>query len=341
MAEDKKKTKEFKLNLEIPPVDKEEAYLIIKEIEKASSALITFHARPDGDALGGAEALKCVLEQKGLDTCIVSPTTPPHIYDFLIDSYASKEEVKEKKFDLVFLLDCSDTSRLEGLEKIIEKSSRVINIDHHQFNSIKARVSYVRPEYSSVCELVLNVALAAKTKFTYHIAECLYTGILTDTNRFQEKNSTPRAHRIAAEFIEKGIVPVDVSSKIYGRLSLNRLNLLAKCINAIRFSPSRAIAYIVITPRMLDETGTKDEGTEGIINYARNIEGVQVGIIFRKIPGLSGIKVSIRSKGRVDVGRLSEKFGGGGHHNAGGFLLKGSFEKVVKRVLSEVEKCME
>ena len=327
--------------LEIPPSDRKEISLIREAIECSSSALVSFHARPDGDAIGGSLALKNVLEKKGLDVTIISPSPPSEVFSFLEGFESIRLSLEKKKFDLCFILDCSDNRRLESLTDILQNSFKIINIDHHQLNRMKADINYVRPDSSSVCELIFNIALELDSGIDLPAARSIYTGILTDTNRFQEKNATPRSHRIAAEFIERGIDPVEIFSKIYGNLSLNRLKLVSRCIESLKVSTSGRVAYIVVTPDMLVSTGTTDETLEGIINYARNLKGVEVGILFRKVSGLNGIKVSFRSKGKVDVGRLAGHFGGGGHHNAGGCLVKGRFEEAVEKVLGEIEKWME
>ncbi len=327
-----------KLSLKVPGPDRKVTSLIKKEVEKARTATISFHARPDGDAVGGGLALKRLLEQKGLSVNIISPGSPPEVYRYLEGFESIKTEPGITKTDLCFILDCSDSRRLESLGSIIKDSSKIINIDHHQFNSMDADINYVRPDSSSVCELILNLFLRMKVDVDLPAAICIYTGILTDTNRFQEKNATARSLRIAADFIECGLDPVVLFSKIYGNLPVNRLKLISECIRSLKITSEGKIAYITVTPEMLEKTGTSDENLEGIINYARNLRGVEVGILFRKIPGLNGVKASFRSKGKADVGSIASSFGGGGHHNAGGCLVEGSFEEVIEKIISEVEK---
>jgi phosphoesterase RecJ-like protein len=182
------------------------------------------------------------------------------------------------------------------------------------------------------------VALALDIDFNYDLALYIYVGILTDTNRFQEQNTTPRSHIVAAELIHKFINPVKISSLIYGNQTVNTLKLISRAIDSMEFSPSGKACSITITPQMLAETDTANENLEGVINYARNIKGVEVGILMRRIEGLNGVKVSFRSKGAVDVGWTASQFSGGGHHNAAGCLIKGSFEEVKEKVVTLIEK---
>ncbi len=338
MKKNNNKKEKIKLGLKIPKSDRKVTSLIKKAVENARSATISFHARPDGDAVGGALALKRILEQKGLSVNIISPSPPPEVYSYMEDFKSIKTQSGNIKTDLCFILDCSDSHRLESLSPIIKNSSKIINIDHHQLNRMNADIHYVRPESSSVSELVLNLALKMKADIDRPVAVCIYTGILTDTNRFQEKNATARSLRIASAFIDNGVDPVELFSRIYGNLPVNRLKLISECISSLKITPSGKIAYITVTPEMLERTGTTTENLEGIINYARNLQGVEVGILFRKILGLNGVKASFRSKGKADVGAVASAFGGGGHHNAGGCLVEGDFEWVIEKVLREVKK---
>jgi phosphoesterase RecJ-like protein len=296
------------------------------------------HTRPDGDAVGGALALGKILEKAGVDVEIISPTPPPAVYNFFTDFKKIKTGLPAEKKDIGFVLDCSDEKRLESLHDTLNYAKNIINIDHHQLNHEFGKINYIRPDCSSTCELIFNIALQMNIDFDYDLALYLYVGILTDTNRFQEQNTTVQSHLIAAELVEKFVSPVEVSSRIYGNNELNILRLVANAINNLALNASKQIGYITVTPKMLEDKGVQNEDLEGIINYARNIKGVEVGILFRKIPELKGVKVSFRSKGKVDVSKVARQFGGGGHHNAAGCLIEGGFKKAINNILEAVEK---
>ncbi|MFW6134138.1 MAG: DHH family phosphoesterase [Elusimicrobiota bacterium] len=327
----------MKSNLKIPEKDKKIISKIIKKIKKAKTAFITWHARPDGDAIGGGLALYRILNSRGLDIDLISPTDTPPVYEFLDDVKKIKTELPVNKKDIGFILDCSDKNRLENLKEIVQHADTIINIDHHQLNQNFGDIDYVRPDSSSICELIFNMALGINYDFEKMTSLYIYIGIFTDTNKFQEQNTTPRAHKISAEFIEHFISPVEVASWIYGNQDLENLHLISKAIESLNLSPTNRVGYIIITPQMQEEIGSDDKYMEGIINYARDIKGVEVGLLFRKIDGLDGIKVSFRSKGKIDVGKIAKKFGGGGHHNAAGCLIKGDFKEVTEKVIEEVE----
>ncbi|MDA3793315.1 MAG: bifunctional oligoribonuclease/PAP phosphatase NrnA [Elusimicrobia bacterium] len=328
----------MKLDLYIPDKDKDISKTIAEKIKEADSAFITWHARPDGDAVGGGFALKKILEDSGVETEIISSCAPPETYNFINGINDVKTSVPADKKDLGFIIDCSDLKRLENVKGLIHKADTIINIDHHKLNHNFGDINYVRDYAASVCSLILNLALALDMDFDYDMALNIYVGILTDTNRFQEQNTTPRAHIVAAELIDKFINPVKISARIYGNQTVNTLKLIARALESLKFTPSGKACSITITPEMLKETDTANENLEGVINYARNIRGVEVGILMRKIDGLDGIKVSFRSKGAIDVGWTASRFSGGGHHNAAGCLIKGSFKEVKQKVVNVIEK---
>ncbi|MBN2407156.1 MAG: bifunctional oligoribonuclease/PAP phosphatase NrnA [Elusimicrobia bacterium] len=328
----------MKLKLEIPPADREPINRITEAFSKAKTAYITWHARPDGDAIGGGLALNHVLRNMGVKTDIISPTEPPGNLFFLNDIASIKTGLPHEKHDILVILDCSDTTRLEGIEKLLEQADLIINIDHHQLNHNFGDINYIRSDSSSVCEMITNIIIALDVDIEYELAQMIYTGILTDTNRFQEQNTTVRSHLIAAELIRELVSPVKIASLIYGNKELNTLKLTSRAIEAIRLSPSGKIGYIRVSPEMFFETETSNEDLEGIINYARNIKGVEVGILFRRIDNLNGIKVSFRSKGKVDVAEIARAFSGGGHHNAAGCFISGDLDTVINKVLRFTEE---
>jgi phosphoesterase RecJ-like protein len=325
------------MTIRIPDTDKTIIAEIIDSIKNSRTAFITMHARPDGDAVGAGLAMYKILKKCGLEVEIIAPHKPPTAYDFLSGINEIKTEYSNSRKDLGFVLDCSDITRLEGIDDVLNYADKIINIDHHKVHQKFGDINYIKHRSSSTCELIFNIAYQMGVDLDHDIALYLYVGIVTDTNRFQEENTTPEAHLIAAKMISEFISPIDLSTQIYGNRSMGNLILISKAIDSLTLTESKKSAYITVTPEMLKSTGTTLEDLEGIINYARNIEGVEVGILFRKISTLDGIKVSFRSKGKIDVSALASKFGGGGHHNAAGCLVKGDFKEAMKLVLDTVE----
>ncbi len=328
----------MKLEYNISEDDKTVIASIVAAAKKSKTAFISMHARPDGDAIGGVLAISSILESLGIEVEIISSDPSPEVYNFLKGIDKIKTNFSYEKKDIGFILDCSDKKRLEGFENILDYADKIINIDHHLWNHEFGDINYIRPHCSSTCELIFNIANEMGIELNYDFALCIYLGIMTDTNRFQEDNTTPYTHLIASYLIEKFISPVKVSSLVYGSYKENALHLIAKAIDTMTLSESKRIGYITISPDMLMETGTDMEDLEGLINYARNVQGVEVGILFREMPESGSLKVSFRSKGNVDVSKIAGCFGGGGHHNAAGCLIKGDINKARKTIIDLVEK---
>jgi phosphoesterase RecJ-like protein len=325
------------INIETPQNDVLIISQIADSIKHAKNAYITMHTRPDGDAIGSSLALHKILTDQGLKVDIIAPTEVPAIYSFLKGVEIITTEFPDEKRDLGFVVDCSDKNRLENRCDILENVVEIINIDHHQLNREFGTINYIRPDYSSTCELIFNMAMEMGIEIDHDFAMYIYVGILTDTNKFQEQNTTPHCHMISANLISNYISPVEVTSRIYGNRELNILNLISKAIENLNISSSKKIGYIVLHPELLEQLGVRNEDLEGVINYARNIKGVEVGILFRKIPKLDGIKVSLRSKGKVDVSKVARRFGGGGHHNAAGCLIPGDFKDATETIINIID----
>jgi phosphoesterase RecJ-like protein len=327
------------MNIDLTPPEQDTGVLeqISDSIGSAGNAFITMHARPDGDALGAAFALSDILRESGLSVEICTPNHIPAVYEFMKRDIPIVKGYPSEKKDLGFILDCSDRKRLEKYSDILSHAGTVINIDHHLWNPMFGHINYVRQTYSSTCEMIFNIAMHMNIDIDEYMARDIYIGILTDTNRFMEENSTPRAHIITAYLVENFVSPVKISSYIYGSNEMKVLKLLSRSIDSLKLSDSKRTGYITVTPEMLSDTDTKIEDLEGIINFAKNIKGVEVGILFRKIPELNGVKVSFRSKGNIDVGKVAGGFGGGGHHNASGCLIEGDFEEAINKIVGAVE----
>jgi bifunctional oligoribonuclease and PAP phosphatase NrnA len=171
------------------------------------------------------------------------------------------------------------------------------------------------------------------------IALCLYTTIFTDTGSFRYSNTTPESMRISAALLEAGADPWLVTENVYESFAYRRLKLLGSVLSGMERSKDGRIAWVVVTDELYRSTGTTAEDTDNFVNFVRSTKGVEVAVLFRQT-GASQFKISLRSKGRVDLSELSQSFGGGGHKNAAGGKMNGSIEEVKERALSEIEKAV-
>jgi phosphoesterase RecJ-like protein len=310
---------------------------LLKSID--GKILITTHKNPDGDAIGSTLGWFNFLKSIGKDVKVVYRDRLPYFFDFLpgIDEVEVGEEV-EGRYDWVIITDVSEERRTGFLSIPADRS---IVIDHHITAEPFADFSIVEPEISSTCELSYELmVLIDREKITYEVALPLYTGMFTDTGGFSYNNTSPRTHEVAAELLRKGIDPYTVRFNLFERNRINRFKLLELVLKTLEFALNGKVAHITVYRKFLEETGALLEETEGFINYPRSIAGVEVAVFFKEIEKESW-KVSLRSKGKINVAEIAKKLGGGGHKMAAGYEAEGKLEEVKKNLFKELELAFE
>ena len=311
---------------------------ILEAINKCRTFFIAGHIKPDGDTVGSGLALASFLHRLGKKASMYSLEPVPQYLTFL--NKAKTIKIMQKvpgEFDCAIILECLDLERMGNLITA-EQAGVLINIDHHSSFSNYGHINYIDSKASSSAELIFNIFKQFNMPILKHEAEALYVALVTDTGKFQQANSTPKAFRMAAELLEAGVVPTEIYGRLYATQSLPSLNLLGESLTGLKTAHFGKIAYFSITKKMYRHTHSGAADTEGIINHAMMIPEIIVGIFFRETetPGL--IKVSMRSKDHFDVNRIAKHFGGGGHKNAAGCSIKGSIRSVEKMFLTHVGK---
>jgi phosphoesterase RecJ-like protein len=312
---------------------------ILNVIKKSQTFFISSHTRPDGDSIGAQLALGSFLKRLGKDVYIANRDPVPAVYEFLLhNNIIHIAEKIEKDFDVAFILDCSDLQRTGNIINLKNRVKTVINIDHHIDCELFGDYNYIEPRASSVAEQLYDLFTESHVGVTEEEALALYVGILTDTGKFQEANTTSRCHEIVAELIRKGISPQIVSQKVYEAKTGAGLKLLSLTLSTLEVTARGKIAYLSITQDMFKQSGAREEEVEGFVNFARDVGGVEVGILFREnsVPG--EFKISFRSKGKIDVSKIARIFGGGGHRNAAGCTIQGNLEEIKQKVIDAVSR---
>ena len=307
---------------------------IAATIHSSRTFFIAGHVKPDGDTVGSALALASILKRLGKQPRVYSKEQVPDNLLFLPG--ASRISVREKvrgKFDCAIILECSGLERMGDLITA-DQAGSVVNIDHHAHFSNFGNVNYIRPDVSSTAEILFDLFRVMKQKLTKREAECLYAGLLTDTGKFQQANTTPAALRMAAELMEAGVVPERMYECIYAQGTLPSELLLGAALETLRMELSGKVSTMDITREMYQRTGASALETEGIINHTMLITGVQVGVLFREENDGEQVKVSFRSRNKFDVNSVARHFGGGGHRGAAGCTLKGTMLEARKSVLN-------
>jgi len=301
---------------------------VLQHIEQRTRFVLTSHARPDGDAIGSALACCQILRLLGKDAEVVLHDPVPRIYQPLpfADRVVQTDRVNGN-YEAAIILECDSIQRthLEGLEDRF-----LISIDHHTSGRPFAHVNWIDPNAVATGELVYKLACAAGVKITPEIATCIYTAVMTDTGSFVFEGTNAHTFELARELVLAGADPARCARPIYFGHSTAKMRLLGAALSALqREGP---LVWIWVTQDQMERVGAIEEDCEGLVNYALSIGDAEVAAFFRETPD-GRFRVSLRSKGSLDVSQIAEEFGGGGHACASGLSVDGPLHAAVETVL--------
>jgi bifunctional oligoribonuclease and PAP phosphatase NrnA len=304
---------------------------VLKHIEQRKTFVLTSHARPDGDAIGSALACGEILRSLGKQAEVVMHDPVPRIYQPLpfADRIVHADRVNGD-YDAAILLECDSIqrTRLEGLDRKF-----LISIDHHLSGRPFANVNWIDPSAVATAEMVFRLANEARVKITPEIATCLYTALMTDTGSFMFEGTNAHTFSLARELVLAGADPAHCARNIYFGHSTEKMRLLGAALSNLHREGS--FAWIWVTREQMEKAEAKEEDCEGIVNYALSIQDVEVAVFFREMPD-GRYRVSLRSKGQVNVSKVAEEFGGGGHACASGCSVDGPLSMVVAQVMKHL-----
>jgi phosphoesterase RecJ-like protein len=310
---------------------------ISKIIKQSKTFFIAGHIKPDGDSIGSALALASVLNRIGKKAYVYSIDEIPQFVKFLKGSSKIKKMTrKNDRFGCAIILESVNFSRI-GDVITTAQTKKIINIDHHLTYTDFGNVNYIVPSSSSTAELVLNIFEYMKIKLLKHEAECLYTGIVTDTGCFQQVNTMPNSHIASAKLMECGVDVNKVYKEIYEKGSIKALKLQGLALYGIKTILNNKVSYILLTKNIFKKTGTSEGDSEGVVNYTLRIDGVIVGCVFKEVDGQT-TKVSFRSVRDFNLLKVVCEFGGGGHKNAAGCTINTGINEAVKIVVDILRK---
>jgi len=304
---------------------------VLAEIERRERFVLTSHARPDGDAVGSTLACGEILRRMGKQAEVILHDGVPRIYQQLpFAGHATQAQRVNGNFEAAILLECDSVqrTRLEGLE-----GRFLISIDHHKSGRDFANLNWIDAKAVATAEMVFRLAKAAGVKISAEIATCLYTAVLTDTGAFMFQGTSEHTFELARELVLAGADPTLCARPIYFGHSTAKLRLLGAALSALQREGS--LAWIWVTQGQMERVGAKEEDCEGLVNYALSIGDVEVAVFFRELPD-GRFRVSLRSKGRLEVSGIAEEFGGGGHACASGCSVDGPLHAAVEKVLGKV-----
>lgn len=305
--------------------------------------VILLHVRPDGDSVGSSLALALALRKLGKTARVVRSDELPANLRFLpgVEQVLPCEEALAlpERYDGAVLIDCGDRERVGPAAPLLERAERVINIDHHLSNRRFGHLNCVDPQAAAAGEIVYAILRDLGVELDFEIASAIYAAVVTDTGSFRYENTSPATHELAAALLRLGVQPAEVARHIWEDKPLSSLRLLQRALASLQVGEGGLLAWMALSREDFQEAGARPGESEGIVNYARSLAGVEVAALFLE-EGTGEVKVSLRSSRWVDVSRVAEALGGGGHARAAGCTLRATLPEAQELVLAKVREAL-
>ncbi|WP_334072945.1 MULTISPECIES: bifunctional oligoribonuclease/PAP phosphatase NrnA [Paenibacillus] len=302
--------------------------------------LVVAHIQPDGDAVSSTLAVGWLLSCLGKKYVMVNEGPIPKRMEYLweADKIVNLSEAPlETTYNHVICVDCADFKRTGKSSLYFAENAEILNIDHHPTNDGYGTCNLIVPHAAATAEILFDLMTFMNLSLDKHAATLIYTGLLTDTGGFRYSNTTPKVMATASKLLEYGVDGPGLSELLLEQMTLPQLRLLTRALNGLQITEDGKISWVSVDDEDLRITGAINEDLEGIVNYPRNIQGVEVGLLF-KVISETAVKVSMRSAGKVDVAQVAQSFGGGGHVRAAGARIEGTLERIVPQVLEQVKR---
>ncbi len=297
-----------------------------------TSFLVTSHARPDGDAVGSALAALHLLEAMGKRVTVAFADPIPRPFCLLPGAERIVHALPEPPAEVALVLECDSVKRT-GFDNIA--AGTLVNIDHHRSGSHFAAINWIEPDAPAVGAMFYDLAVASGEALSPALASCLYAAVLTDTVSFTLPSTRATTFGLAQHLLELGADAPAIAEAVYRSNSESKLRLLGTAL--LHLQVHGPVAWSVITPEEIAEVAGSTEDCEGIIQHLIGVVGIRAAAFLRELPGGTQLRVSLRSKGAVDVAAVAETFGGGGHRNASGCTLPGPPRVAVERVVAALQ----
>jgi phosphoesterase RecJ-like protein len=312
---------------------------VLHHLRAADDLLIVTHLNPDGDAIGSQLALFHLLSSLGKRVSMVNHDPVPRNLRFLPSSQRIGLPADlVSSYGGTVLVDCADPARTGAvLQRWPRGFGEAVVIDHHATSRPWAAASLIDPAASSTCELIHRLLGALGRQASLPEATCIYAGMVTDTGSFRYANTTPAVLQAAAELVGLGVDPAFTSMHLYDSLPRHALLLLGRALATLQLSQDGLVSWMSLTAEDVAACGSGWEETEEFVGYPRAIPSAVVALLF-KLKREDEVKVSLRSRGEIDVAAVALRHGGGGHRNAAGCTLRGSLDQVVDEVVDEVHR---
>ncbi|OUM96936.1 MAG: exopolyphosphatase [Thermobacillus sp. ZCTH02-B1] len=305
--------------------------------------LIVSHVQPDGDAISSTIAVRWLLDRLGKRSLMINEGRVPPRLAFLpyageIVNYGGRKP--ERRFRAVVAVDCADFSRIGLVSELFDEPCALLNIDHHPTNDAFGTVNLLRHDAAATAEILFDLIEHAGLAIDAEAATVIYTGLLTDTGGFRYSNTSPHVMAAASKLLAAGADAHRLADRLLERMTVSQLRILQRGLARLEFTEDGRVGWLYIEPKDLEETGASGEDLEGLVNYARNIDGVEVGLLFKGMED-GTVKVSFRSAGKADVAAIAQRFGGGGHIRAAGCRLAMPLDEAMRLVVDTVRRALD
>lgn len=313
---------------------------IAKKLKKSDNIVIFVHENPDGDAIGSIIALSTALINMGKKVEAFVEKKPENMY-FLFENVEWLKNYDEmdldKKYDVAVSLDCGDIERMGKGAAVFENADFKISLDHHKTNVGFGDLNFVDPDSAATGEIIYDLLKIMKVNVTKEIASALCVAIICDTGMFKHQNTTSKTFYIASKLVSINININQITHKLFNENSFGRTKLLGEILGTLNLYLDRKVGIMFVTQEMMNKYGINENELDGIVDFARNIKGVEIGV-FMKQRNEGGYKVSLRANSDADMSKIAEKFNGGGHKGAAACRFEiEDVEEIKKLLLSEIK----
>lgn len=303
---------------------------VASKILSKDNIYILCHQYPDGDTIGSALALSLALLQKGKRAKLLCSDKIPNKYSYI----TNKLEVLNFEPEYIISVDVADEKLLGSNLKKYEKDIDLC-IDHHQKNTGYAKETIIDSSAAATAQIIYKLIKEMDVEVTKAIADCIYTGITTDTGCFKYANATEETYLIAADMLKYGASASTINKIMFDTKSIAKIRLEKLIYESLKFYFNNTCATIYLTKSMIEESKAEDDDLDGISSIPRMIAGVKVGVTFREKEN-NEFKISVRTEGEIDACKICEAFDGGGHKNAAGCSIKGSLSEIEKKLILKI-----
>ncbi|KRE51693.1 DHH family phosphoesterase [Paenibacillus sp. Soil724D2] len=307
-------------------------------IEQHDDFLVVSHIQPDGDAASSTYATGWILKQLGKSFTMINEGAMPSKFSYLWGSNQVLDygkEVPDRRYQTIISVDCADFSRMGRISTLFDDQARLLNVDHHPTNDRFGSCHLIKHDAAATVQILYDLAIHMKLVPSLEFGDCIYTGLLTDTGGFRYSNTSPEVMQIGATLLSLGVQGSVIAEQVLERVTYSQIVLLQRALSTLSFANDRKLAWLAVSLADLELTGASSDDLDGLVNYPRNVEGVEVGMLFKE-KAVGVIKVSLRSSGLVDVAAIAQSLGGGGHVRASGCTIQGTLEEAVAKMVQEV-----